>query len=519
MPDPDSSPLDRLGRWLRTLRPARSSGDTIAGQVGEGARGVVIGKNVIQIERFLFPLWLFPLFLLGALAVAALLWLRYVPAQMPDNTFNVAVATFGEVGPDGRIRPSERGEWFSQRTYEVLADFNRESGAGGQVTLWHDSRGWTEKRSRIGRVTAESAAALTKRINADVLVYGHLTADGELALNFYADPKLQSLTDSIIIGRYEFGDPIPFRPNFDPRADERAEGYATSLLRPRVISLAWLLRGFIPYSVGDVEPALEIWQQAANDRPRLGGRSEGEEVLHLLIGVAYLTPDIRGEIITNEPENVAEAEKAFRRALDSPSLSIKARARIGLGNVHFARAQQHFPDPRVTPSPDEVQQAQQDLQRAIDEYEFALDLIQQLPDDPLLKALATIVPTPAYRLLGQTYLYPASWNDVLAEQFLNDTITGVETNLPLLIEAQEHRLVAVGYDVLGTALAQKAWLAGEQDHLQTSRTLYQQAAAAFDDCIAQKSLDDDTFLDSTAALCAAHAEVAARLDQAQGGEE
>jgi hypothetical protein len=85
-----------LRRILSKLDVRANHGDVIAGEVGEGARGVVIGKNIVQIGTLkvpLLPLLLVPLILIGGFA-AAFFAIRG-PTRM-DGSFNVAVAEFGQ---------------------------------------------------------------------------------------------------------------------------------------------------------------------------------------------------------------------------------------------------------------------------------------------------------------------------------------------------------------------------------------------------------------------------------------
>ena len=131
-----------LRRWLLRWQ-GRQQGDIIRGDVGQGARGVVIGKNVVQIGTLVIPLVpvLLALFMLIAVA-GGVAWVRFVPAKMSRPGFNIAVAQFGEPGQDGKSSSSAVGRTLSQAVYTNLDE------AISQVPktdpelkphVWHDS--------------------------------------------------------------------------------------------------------------------------------------------------------------------------------------------------------------------------------------------------------------------------------------------------------------------------------------------------------------------------------------------
>jgi len=91
---------DRLSSFLRR----KERGDVIAGDVGEGARGVV-GKNVVQIGTPVVPARLAVVLvalLVGLVAGSTFLaWNLWVPDRM-TGLFNIAVAEFEQVDPQGK---------------------------------------------------------------------------------------------------------------------------------------------------------------------------------------------------------------------------------------------------------------------------------------------------------------------------------------------------------------------------------------------------------------------------------
>src|SRR4051812_31013858 len=98
-------PQSWLQRQLQRRR-APKDGDTIAAQIGENARNVVVGKNVIQIGKLQIPFYLAVISAAGvalitlstaviAFSASGAASLLGKPARM-TGLFNIAVATFGE---------------------------------------------------------------------------------------------------------------------------------------------------------------------------------------------------------------------------------------------------------------------------------------------------------------------------------------------------------------------------------------------------------------------------------------
>src|SRR5690242_17319724 len=74
-PEPNqkqSPPQNWLQRWLTRGRN-QPAGDTIGAQIGENARNIVVGKNVIQIGRLELPFYLAVPLVVGLLIIIGLL--------------------------------------------------------------------------------------------------------------------------------------------------------------------------------------------------------------------------------------------------------------------------------------------------------------------------------------------------------------------------------------------------------------------------------------------------------------
>jgi len=157
---------DRLFSFLRR----KERGDVIAGNVGESARGVVVGKNVVQIGTLVVPARLAVVLvalLVGLVAGSTFLaWNLWVPDRM-TGLFNIAVAEFEQVDPQGQVRSSPRGQLISQRLFNGLAiEFDSlpfKVRQDLQPQLWHDSLSLTRKRAQIGLVPGETREARVGR--------------------------------------------------------------------------------------------------------------------------------------------------------------------------------------------------------------------------------------------------------------------------------------------------------------------------------------------------------------------
>jgi tetratricopeptide (TPR) repeat protein len=328
-----------------------------------------------------------------------------------------------------------------------------------------------------------------------VLTYGHLAAfqnPASFVLEFYVAPRLADETDSTI-GPYQLGEPIRVPPNFDPDDPLSRESMAGPIAT-RTAALYWLIRGLREALLGHSAEALQIFRQAETALPNWKDKGEGKENLYFFIG--------QSELFLN---NDLEAEKAFQKALQlNPTY---ARAQTALGSVYFKRAQcrllssqgqneqnnQAYVDlcrrqdgeviarcQPVDESPAEcLKLVKQDLERTIENYQKGIDLA---------KADFREISTARARLaLGQANylqgLYLSDDNE--ANRFLDSAIQQIESLLGPLGEAKQYRLSGQAYQTLGGAYAQKAAIAREHGDIAGSRDLFEQAGAAFDDCIAQ----------------------------------
>jgi tetratricopeptide (TPR) repeat protein len=276
--------------------------------------------------------WLLPvLSLAAALAtVTVLAWLAlvtFVPAEM-TGTFNVAVAEFGELDAGGDVRASETGRTLSSWLFRSLVREHADLPSGQVGDVWHDDLGWWRKRVPIGVVTGrtpderqDAAAALARRLNAHMVVYGHLTttaAGRVLVPQFYVE-RLRGEAEEIT-GSHRLGAEIRLPEPFDPR-DLHGPLNGELVLRARALLL---FADGLAYAVAYGDHA-EAYRRFVAAEAKLPGWRLGREVLYLFQGRE-----------ARQAHQLSDAEQAFRKAIEAqPGY---ARAHIGMGNVHLERA-------------------------------------------------------------------------------------------------------------------------------------------------------------------------------------
>jgi tetratricopeptide (TPR) repeat protein len=451
---------------------------TVAGQIAVAQPQERVRRKTVQIGTLTLPL--FPLLVLPVLIVAALAFgaAGFVgPAQM-SGRFNVAIADVGIQGPDGRMHRSAESQLLTRWVVDRVKEANGASPQGG-VSLWHDGLSLREKRTRLGMISgetaqdrAEAAARLADRINAHVVIYGHITSDSSpprLILEFYVAPRVR-LESTAVVGRYQLGDPIPVPAGFekDPLA---AEALATRV-QDRSALLFWLMLGLRDDLLGRPADALATLRQAEAQLTTLREQGDGKEHLYYLKGRAALFLD-----------SYDEAEAALQQALASnPGY---ARAQLALGSVYLDRAQ-------TLQTPEERMQDPGDMEAAVRNYGAALVLARDA-NEPLTEVIGHLALAGAYRLEAETYKSVASPDFARAAGLYDQAIGELRLVLDPLDTAQQIRLLAQAYSTLGAAYLQKGQLLEIQGDGSAARVQYQAAREAYNGCIEQgaKAPDDD----------------------------
>jgi len=381
---PQMNPGDRQNWLQRFLARAirQEHGDIIAANIGEGAQNVAVGKFILQnnvrIGTLVVPVRFIVALLAVALVVAIAVWIAVVPDKMPESTFNVAVAEFGQLDKNGQMHASKDGaslsEWMFGKLQAEAASLPKDI----KVEIWHDSLGWLRKRTFIGVVATEAqAATLAKRINAHMVIYGTLDVNQDPATftpKFYAATVRSETAE--IIGGQQLGAPVAFRSPVDFN-DTRTGAYFDKNLKPRADALVWFTWGLALDLTGQNDKALQVFRDA-EPQFKTWSKDQGNEILYVFMGrEAFFLARNETEAkkaFNSSSEALDFAEDAFNKALNSnPAYD---RAHLWLGNIYSERAQRRLAAGQL--DQDNLTQARADLDRATSQYQVALQYAEAI---------------------------------------------------------------------------------------------------------------------------------------------
>lgn len=450
-----------LRRWLSQRR-----GDVIRGDVGEGARGVVIGKNVIQVGTLVVPLVPVLLILFAVLAVAAVAaWLAFTDVKMPKG-FNIAVAQFGEADQDGKLYRSAVGSQLSESVYQELGSQLAETMAQlpktiekPAVHIWHDSLFPTRIRTPLGIVNdTGEAEKLAERIGASLVIYGKVVSD-DYGSTFFPDFYAPYLAEGgEIIDAGVLGEEL----TIDPESMVAVSGE----LKTRVKGLSCFTLGLL-YDFQDKPEEAMAWFTQAKEILQSSGAGRnpsGQEVMDYFIGREAV-------LARREPE----ALQAFAQALAvNPNY---ARVYIARGNVYLGYAEQLAPDQRLDSDL---------LKQAMADYRKAMEVEAQSPG-AFLQSKAHMGLSSAYRLQAGAYLAQGGYDE--ANGSLDLAIEEASGALMLLEEEEReagrtcHPCSALAFYDLGAAYHEKAYLYScVYDDLMEGLGYYEDARNSYMQC-------------------------------------
>jgi tetratricopeptide (TPR) repeat protein len=453
--------------WLRGVLARfagrRERGDVIAANVEGGARGVAVGKNIVQIGTLNVPVW--PLLgLLLAIVVAAGVWALSLrgPATM-GGQFNVAVADFVELDGEGRPRASERADQLGALVFDTLAASYPQPGPA--LLLWRNgSVPYTRQGARIAPVAdADQAVAAASAIKADVLIYGALDSGARFTLQLYVSPRPGIYGDAnAIVGAYRFGDPIQLDPT-DMAASSDA-------LTARARALVALVHGLRADSKGDFGAARASYEEAEKLLP--AGRSTAKAIILFFKGQSAYYASVLDPQAQPAPQLLNDAGNAFAEALRNDATY--ARAQIGLAGVLYERAWWQKDDERLQ---------QPELEQAIGAYKQAIALAPRTSQPEWVAAVATQGLATAYYLKGGTLFMLRDY--AAADAVLSEAATLLTRQRPALEASREPRLLAQSQQALGNVLLVQSTIAQRRGDAPARRRLLSEADAAYADCIAQ----------------------------------
>ena len=320
-------------------------GDVIAAEVGEDARGVAVGKYILQIGTLAIPLWAVITVVVAAVAAVAFAGFNAfstkaklgqiaetvsatptpTPRPKMEGEFNVAIAQFRVEGQGEGLDTAER----------LVQDFaNQVEAVAGELK---DALGEIEVRlpGETGSIAGEDvqaraagARALAREIGADIVVYGVVAVDGDratIAPEFYInDSVCDGLVEAWeITGQYEMGHALTVERlrNRDLRQQTAQQ------LGDRFQALASIIRGLSAFVAGNYPTAGDRFRDALAENAW-----DNREVLYGLLG----STSVNQGLLKEDPTLYAEGEGYYRQAIESNRAY--ARAYVGLAGVLYERA-------------------------------------------------------------------------------------------------------------------------------------------------------------------------------------
>lgn len=366
---------NKHSNWLKRLLQ-RMGGDLIAGQVGEGARNVIIGKNIIQIGAILIPTYLivilgvFVLFLViigivnlvnigktaqrSAEAVAILSFTATptpvptftstpipmstaTPLRMPEGAFNIAIAELEIIGLNGNsvIDPAMRQQAHA-RAAEISRYFQGQAQTLG-ASLHRSVEIWGPDRYPIPVVANEEGAVLVAtQLNATVLLYGNFAIERanrwQFSPQFYINHQVADHAKELV-GPYALGSQIPYDAD-----DFFSPSELNDAMRSRLETLMQILLavGALYDDPPRYNHAAKMLDTFLEQSDWAQERDGGQEILYFFLGRARLGEAHRATDRTLMMSYLDQALAAFDQAIVLNSNY--ARAYNGRGSVYYERA-------------------------------------------------------------------------------------------------------------------------------------------------------------------------------------
>ncbi|HSL43710.1 MAG TPA: hypothetical protein VK897_09780 [Anaerolineales bacterium] len=324
---------------------------------------VVFGDKIIKFFQKNLNIYLFrdvqqlALFLGFLIVVSGTMggayWYSIQPKKMTGD-YNIAIAQFGEIQEDGRIKSSKNAEKIRSTLFDFLDSEYRAAGLGLTIQVEYENLPLIREDAQ--------AEKLADQINADIVIYGNVSVHGnkaEFMPRFYVAerPDTRELT-----GQNELAHPIEFK-----ISELGAQDILNTELRTRTEILFNFTKGLIYFSEKELEYAHQSIQTAIAAAEKPPQPFGGQEVLYLF--AAH---------IQASRKDYATANQSLEKALSlNPQY---ARAYLARGNFFYLQATSVYP-------PDlEL------LKRAQAEYMIAYEM----PNQPL----GAYIPAKAHYSLG-----------------------------------------------------------------------------------------------------------------------
>lgn len=470
--DRDSGSLYRGMRLKQTLEWVKTDSDLIslAEQEFLDASQKTARKEAGQSQRLMRARWVQAV--LAAIVVVVILGVTnaFAARVMPDGTFNIAVAEFGEMDSSGEIRSSEAGRQMSEWTVNYLRTELKKEDAN--LEIWpNESIFFT--RTRVQFVQPNMAEKTASDIKADLLLYGYVDTrsnPAQLVLNFWVAPQ-DKYNFEDIQGNMQIGKPIRVVNLNDPGISVQGE------LERQSTAVAFIAMGLAQEQLGQSEDALAAFLKAEESAPR-------SEMVKFFVGREYLfISDLQ---LDRQEELWQRAEDEFQQAIAIDTQY--ARAYIGLGNVYRKRSDKLLAAAQTSGQAVDPQ-AIHSVKQAIATYQKVLELKPdpQQYGNPV-EDVARLALGNAYQLQGRILLTQGDVDSAL--KAFGEAVQLLETSRPMfesLVPEHEsyRRYLAQAYEYLGVTYQWQGNALEANQEYASALASYQNSIDAFNQCISQ----------------------------------
>lgn len=261
--------------------------------------------------------WALVAVVVAVLALVAAVGLRAVRPAPMTGAFNIAVAPFGSLNAIGRAGRSDEGTQLAQQVFSALGTELEQLAV--QPALQPALRGPDQLEPLADDGEARE---LAEAINADIVIYGSISADGTVFTPqiFVAGRQLADAEE--LAGAYPLGEPLTSPVALSGNMVVR-ERFGAELGR-RARPIADFVAAVNYYTVKEFDRAAEAFRAAEAAWGELGHK----ELVYLYLG------NTAGRL--GGPEALAEAARAYEQAIVArPGYP---RARVGLAEMTLLRA-------------------------------------------------------------------------------------------------------------------------------------------------------------------------------------
>jgi tetratricopeptide (TPR) repeat protein len=366
-------------------------------------------------------------------------------------------------------------------------------GENSNILVWRDSPELRDLNVTIGSVEGvtpeaqtQSADQMAARLHANMVIFGGEQSgpDGrEFVLQFYLAPR-EGTEYADIQGGFDLGCHASLE-------DQSGSFYIIpteleSYFGGCASALAQITLGLSEAELGHSLEALEAFQKASD-------YFTTSEVIQFLIGREYLFLVDRESVLNFvRNEFYAQAAQAFTVAAElNPEYP---RAHSGLGSVYFKQARDLEREAAENlaagvNADEQLDQALQLVDRAIGEYDQALELSGKNLSDIPLESVARQGQGNALKLKGDILLDQGQAE--VARQYYQQAVQALEPTIEPFEQAGQARYLAQTYEYLGSAFL---WLGSVSEQMQAypdGVAAYQSALKYLDLCIAQAESTQD----------------------------